>query len=226
MTMRRPTPFSAPALLTAALLCAFCLGACGVNRPAPSTEYSLEPLADSAAGEQRAILTGLIMVMPVRLPPQLKQQGIVTEEDGAGPRMLIGHLWAGPLDEQIGAKLTADLQTLLGTSQVTLYPGPRFGQTRHQVETEIVRFSGDQSSFTLKAVYTVSDPEARRILARKTFSRTVPIEAGVEKKAADARADASRGERTAYVAAASRALDEFSREVAAELASLAAGRRY
>ena len=195
-----------PPLVSGTLCCllALLLNGC-VSKPAPTPVYTLEPLPAGAAVHQGGG-AGLILVMPVRLPPQLRQRGIVTEQQPGGPQMLVGQLWAGSLDEQIGAKLTADLQTLLATPNVAQYPGPRFGTVRRQVETEITRFSGDAQNFTLRAVCTISDPETRRILSRSGFSRTVPVE--------------GQGTASDYVAAATQVLHEFSREVASTLAGL------
>ena len=200
--MRCPLVFG-----TLCCLLALLLNGC-VSKPAQTPVYTLEPLP---AGEtvHQGSASGLILVMPVRLPPQLRQRGIVTEQQPGGPQMLVGQLWAGSLDEQIGAKLTADLQTLLSTPNVAQYPGPRFGTVRRQVETEISRFSGDAQSFTLRAVCTISDPEARRILSRSSFTRTVPV--------------SGQGS-SDYVAAATQVLHEFSREVAAILAGLSGAR--
>ena len=98
------------------------------------------------------------------------------EQGAGGPQILVGRLWAGPLDEQMGAKLVADLQTLLHSPNVALYPGPRYSRPLYQVEKEIIRFSGDDSTFTLRAVSTISSPNERRILSRETFSQSVRLD--------------------------------------------------
>ena len=188
----------------AALCLTLNLSGC-IARPAPTTVYVLEPLPQTAAQSQKTHLPGLVLVMPVRLPPQLRQKSIVVEE-ADGHKVLVGHLWAGPLDEQIGANLTADLRQLLGSADVALYPGPRYSRARYQVETELTRFSGDDRNFTLQGVVTISDPGQRRILSRKSFTRTTAV--------------AGRGY-SAYVGAASEAVGALSREIAATLAELA-----
>ena len=193
--------------LGAALVLALSLSGC-VSRPAPTTVYVLEPLPQTRM-TQKTRLPGLVLVMPVRLPPQLRQKSIVVEE-AEGPKVLVGHLWAGPLDEQIGANLAADLQQLLGSADVALYPGPRYSRARYQVETELTRFSGDDRLFTLQGVVTVSDPGERRILSRQSFTRTAPVE--------------GRGY-SAYVTAASQTVGALSREIAATLAELARNSR-
>ncbi|MDO5673670.1 MAG: PqiC family protein [bacterium] len=194
-----------PLLPALVLLMSIMLSGC-ISKPAPTTVYALEPLATSSPVISKGItLPGMIMVMPVRLPPHLRQKSIVVEEAGAGPKMLAGHLWAGPLDEQISANLVASLQTLLASPNVALYPGPRYSRAMYQVETEIIRFSGDSRTFTLRAVTTISDPNERRMLSRTAFTETFPIE----------------GEGySAYVAAASKVLAHLSADIAAALTDL------
>ncbi len=191
----------------AALLLLAGLSGC-ISKPAPTTVYVLEPLPAGTRAIQTGQEAAMIMVMPVRLPPQLRQNSIVMEERGAAPQVVVGHLWAGPLDEQIGANLVANLQTLLASPNVALYPGPRYSKARYQVETEIIRFSGDSKEFTLRAVTTISDPLERRIISREAFDQTVTIEG------------MGYG---AYVAAASKTLGLLSGNIAASLASLMGG---
>lgn len=204
-TPHRRSPAICGFVLVLALLA---LSSC-ISKPAPSTVYALEPLPPAtpavATTAELPGLSDLIMVMPVRLPPQLRQKSIVVEEGGTGPKMLAGHLWAGPLDEQISANLVASLQTLLASPNVALYPGPRYSKPMYQVETEIIRFSGDSRNFTLRAVTTISDPNQRRMLSRKGFTETLAIQ----------------GEGySAYVAAASKVLGHLSADIAATLALL------
>lgn len=202
---RTPTPLSAAMRGSALALALFVLSGC-ISKPAPTTVYALEPLPSaSPAIATAAELPGLIMVMPVRLPPHLRQKSIVVEEADAGPKMLASHLWAGPLDEQISANLVASLQTLLASPNVALYPGPRYSKPMYQVETEIVRFSGDSRTFTLRAVTTISDPNQRRVLLRKAFTETLPVEGSGY---------------SAYVAAASEVLGHLSTDIAASFAGL------
>ena len=78
--MRQPLPFLFACLLSLALT--GCLG-----KAAPDTLYALEPLTgtDTAPGAE---LSGMIMIMPVRLPPQLQSRGIVMEQEaGEAPHM-------------------------------------------------------------------------------------------------------------------------------------------
>lgn len=186
-------------------LAGLAMGGC-IARPSPTTLYTLTPLAaDTAPLAAQRPSSAMIMVLPARLPPQLRQQGMVVDEAGSAPRVLLGHLWAGPLDAQIGATLVANLQTLLASPNVTLYPGPRYATPRLQVETEIIHFGGDLQHFTLRAITTISDTQERRILSRQSFSQTAALGAP---------------DYTAYAQAASGTLAALARAVAATLTTL------
>lgn len=201
--MTRPAQLWQP--LAVCLLLTLFLSGC-FSRPAPITAYVLTPLpAETVVTASPIDISGLIMVMPVRLPPELRQKGIVVQETGSAPRTLVGQMWAGPLDEQISATLVANLQTLLGTANVAQYPGPRYSRPLLQVETEIIRFTGDSQHFTLRAVTTISDPKQRTILSRKIFTETLNLEDGGH---------------PAYVAVASKVLGSWSTDIAASLSSL------
>lgn len=188
-----------PLLLTALLLAA-CLPSAGP--PAPVSLYTLQPARQERLAPDFADFAEMILILPVRLAPPLQERGLVVRRADGGLRTAPGHLWAGPLDEQIGASLAAGLRDLLGTEQVAVFPGPRFAVTRYQVEVEVTGFSGDAASFTLQAVYTVSDALHRRMLARRAFQQTLPVEAP---------------DHAGTVTAAARAVDGLSREVAAAL---------
>lgn len=187
------------------LLVGLAVGGC-VGKPAPTTVYTLAPLAASPASAAAPTPSpGMIMILPVQLPPHLRQQSIVVEEAGTAPRAVLGHLWAGPLDAQISSSLVANLQTLLASPNVALYPGPRYARPRLQVETEIIHFSGDLQHFTLRAVTTISDIQQRHILSRQAFSRTAALGAPSY---------------TAYAQAASETLAALAEELAAVLTTL------
>ena len=185
------------------LSCAVFLASC-VSTPAPSRLYVLEQLPAKSLGQTLHMDKpgDIILIMPVRLPPQLKQKGIVIEDAKSKPQILVDHLWASSLSDQIGASLVADLQSLLDTPDVSLFPGPRFANPVYQVETEIIRFSGDKEQFTLHAVTTISAPAQKTILSRQSFSETLPV---------------PDRDYTAYVATASKMMEGLTRDVAKTL---------
>lgn len=187
-----------PAVL---LFCTLLLSAC-VFGPTTNTLYILQPVKQERLGRQFADFNEMIVIMPVRLAPQLQGRALVNQRSAMETRSSATHLWAGPLDQQIGENIVSNLKDLLGTDNIALYPGPRFGVTRYQVEVEINEFSGNGQSFILRAVYTVSDTASKTILARKSFRKTRPLD---------------KPDYSSYVSAAAQTLGELSTEVATAL---------
>jgi len=184
-------------LLLGALLLSACIGS-----PTANTLYTLQPARQPPLARDFKDFNEMILILPIRLAPTLQGRGLVRHGSPVESRTAVNHLWAGPLDEQIAATVAADLKELLATANIAVYPGPRFGASRYQVEIEINEFSGPEQAFTLAAVYTLSDSSARAILARKNFQQTRAID---------------KPDYSGYVETASQALGDLSREVAAAL---------
>ncbi|MDR2550900.1 MAG: PqiC family protein [Desulfobulbus sp.] len=176
------------------------LGAC--MAPVATTLHTLQPVRQQPLARDFADFSGLILMMPVRLAPQLQGRGLLDRLPGGAAHTSTTHLWSGPLDEQIGQQMVGDLRDLLATDNIALYPGPRFGHARYQLEIEMNEFSSDGQSFTIVAVYTVSDSVAKTILTRKAFRQTRIID---------------KADYSGYVANASQAIADLSRETAAAL---------
>ena len=180
------------------------LSACFAG-PKPATLYTLQPIAREQLALQTGQFTAMTLIMPVRLAPQLQNRSLIIRSTATAARATTTHVWAGPLDQQIGETVAAELKMLLETDNIAVYPGPRYGVTRYQVELEIADFTGDEQSFTLDAVYTLSDTTNKTVLARKSFRKVLHID---------------KPELSGYVAAASQALSDLSSEVAATLLRL------
>lgn len=183
------------------LLCLLLLSAC-VAGSRSNTLYTLHPPKQARLGNDLADLREMILIMPIRLAPQLQGRGLVSQRSDTESKMAANHLWSGPLDQQIAENLATGLKELLGTDNVAAYPGPRFGVTRYQVEVEINEFSGNEQTFTLRAVYTLSDGVAKTILARKSFQQTRAID---------------KSDYSDYVSIASQTIGDLSKEVATAL---------
>lgn len=193
---------------TVVTVCALLLTAC--MSTAPVSLYVLQPASQERLGPDFVDFAEMILIMPVQLTPQVQNQGLLVRRADGELHTSPGHLWAGPLDEQIGASLAAALRGLLGTDQVAVFPGPRFATTRYQVEVEVTNFSDNSGSFTVRAVYTVSDTVSRKMLARHAFDRTLAVDAAGH---------------AGSVAAASRAVDALSQEIATSLLGAERSRR-
>ena len=168
-----------------------------------ATLYSLQPMHQQPLRQAPAAsLPGMVLLMPIRVAPHLQGRNLLQLQPSGEANNANGHLWAAPLDRQIGQRMTVQLQDLLGTTNVALYPGPRFGDFRLQVEIELQEFSGDDSTFSTLATYTVSDTTTKTILARKSLRRDRAID---------------NPSYPGYVTAASSAVAELSREVAVTL---------
>ncbi len=183
------------------LLCPLMLSAC-IAGPTVNTLHTLQPVQQERLGGGLSDFNAMILVMPVRLAPQLQGRGLISQRSATESKASASHLWAGPLEQQIAENIAGNLKNLLGTDNVAVYPGPRYGVTRYQIEVEINQFSGQEQSFTTQAVYTLSYPAVKTILSRKTFQQTLPID---------------KPDYSGYVGTASKALGDLSKEMAAAL---------
>jgi len=198
--MNKPSCRSVHALLLLAvtLLLSGCLAATKT-----ATLYSLQ-LIDQPPLASPPNLAGMVLVMPVQVAAHLQGRSILFQQTNGESRAAATHLWAATLDKQIGQKVTSHLQHLLASADIALFPGPRYGVSRYQVEIEIEEFSGNGQTFTALATYTLSDRSTKRILVRKRFQQNRPID---------------KPDYSGYVAAASRAVADLSREIAAALSA-------
>ena len=183
------------------LLCALLLSAC-IAGPKANTLYTLQPAKQDRMSQEFSGFKEMILVMPVRLAPQLQGRGLVSQRSATESKASLSHLWAGPLDQQIAENIVSNLKNILGTDNVAVYPGPRFGVIRYQVEVEISDFSGFEQSFTTRAVCTLSDAASKTMLSRKSFQQTLNID---------------KSDYSSYVEKASQAIGDLSKEVATAL---------
>ncbi len=183
------------------LLCALLLSAC-IAGPTANTLYTLQPAKQDRLGQEFSDFREMIIIMPVRLAPQLQGRGLVSQRSATESKASLNHLWAGPLDQQIAETVASDLKNFLGTDNVAVFPGPRFSATRYQVEIEINEFSGFEQSFTTRAVCTLSDTATKTMLYRKSFQQTLNID---------------KPDYSGYVEKASQAIGDLSKEVAMAL---------
>lgn len=187
-----------PSLL---LVCALVLSACMAG-PTANTLYTLQAAKQDRLGQEFSGFGEMILIMPVRLAPQLQGRGLISQRSATESKASLNHLWAGPLDQQIADNIVSNLKGFLGTDNVAVFPGPRFGVIRYQVEVEINDFSGTEQSFTTRAVCTLSDAASKTMLSRKSFQQTRNID---------------KPDHSGYVASAAQAIGALSKEVATAL---------
>lgn len=167
-----------------------------------ATLYSLQPPMQQPLSVHPPTLPGLVLLMPIQAPPHLQGRNLLIQRANGSAQAASGHLWTAPLDRQIGQRMTVALQQLLATDNVTQYPGPRYGTIRYQVEVELQEFSSDGHTFTTLATYTISDAIAKTVLRRHSFRQQRTID---------------NADYSGYVATASQAVADLSREVAINL---------
>lgn len=168
----------------------------------PATLHSLQPPVQQPLVTRPFPLQGLVLLMPIHAAPHLQGRNLLVLLPDGEALATSGHLWTATLDSQIGQRMTVALQQLLATDNIAQYPGPRYGQIRCQVEIEVQEFSGDGHDFVTQATYTISDSASKTILRRKTFHQQRTID---------------KADYSGYVASASQALADLSREVAINL---------
>lgn len=193
-------PLHPSRILWPLLACAFLLGGC--LTPTASTLYTLQPLRQPPLGAEFADFKEIVLLMPVQLAPQLQGRGLLNRQSSGASTASTTHLWAGPLDQQIGQQIVAALKDFLASDNIALYPGPRFATIRYQLEVEMSEFSGNGDTFSTIAVWTLSDAISKTILHRKTFRQTQPID---------------KPDYSGYVASASQAVANLSKEMAQAL---------
>lgn len=168
----------------------------------PATLHSLQPPVQQPLTSRPVAIQGLVLLMPIQAAPHLQSRNLLVQRPDGEAQATSGHLWTATLDRQIGQRMTVALQQLLATDNIAQYPGPRYGAIGYQIELEVQEFSGDGHNFTTQATYTISDMARKTILRRKTFHQQRTID---------------KPDYSGYVASASQALADLSREVAINL---------
>lgn len=191
-----------PAAVILALLCSGCLGG-----SYPVEHYYLGTAVSESGGPlpKEPEMPGgeFIVVGPVKLTPELDRAGIAVKTGDYRLRVSQTRVWAAPLEEMMASSLTRNLSILLDTDRVEVYPGPRYGEVRYQVDLEVVEFSGNLGKeFDCEIIWSLIDDRKGSLLTRKRFSSREPLaEGGYE----------------AYVAAASRCLAGLAGDIATAL---------
>jgi uncharacterized lipoprotein YmbA len=188
--------------LTAVAL--FTLTGCATT-PA-SRFYVLSPVTGDT-GAQSAESAPAIGVGPVELPDYLDRPQIAVRSGPYELRYNETQRWAEDLRDNVTTVLAQNLSRLVPTNQVVRFPWGRLTRVDFQVVAEISRFDADESgTVVLSANWKLYRGEGREIIAerRSVLSETF-----------------HGTDYTEIVAAQSRALDAFSREIAAAIRAAA-----
>lgn len=207
------------ALALAGLLAAGC-----ASTP-PSVFYTLTPLPE-AAGRSADISGGGLTVGlgPVVFPQFLDRPQIVTRD--ATNRLSLNEFqrWGGSIQDDFLRVWSENLAYLLGTSRLVVFPTESRMPVDFRILAEVLTFeSRPNGDAVLKVRWSVMDPYLERpLLSREdiyvspiVYAPAAPLTAATPPASAAADADYP-----AVVAAMSRSLGEFSRDVAAAVQAL------
>lgn len=174
------------------------------TRTPPPEFYTLRPTATAPLGAPHPSLG--ITVGPMGFPRYLDRSEIV-RRDGENRLVLSGaHRWGGSLRNDMLRVIADDLGTLLGTSEVTVYPTePGFG-VDYRVRLDLREFEaavGGPVALRLRWVILAGADEQVRVVRASDIEQPVASAAWTD-----------------LVAAQSAALGVVSREIAEQLATL------
>lgn len=174
----------------------------------PSNFYILSPLTtDTETGNPGTVVGGLaIGVGPVTFAEYLEQPTMITR---TGSNQIERHefnRWAGSLKDNFSRTLGENLSNLLATDRIAHFPWKRSIPVDYGVAVDVSRFDGALGgNVTLNASWTISAEHGEKtLLTRKTSYRE----------------STETEDYAALVAAQSRALAAFSRDVAAAIGKL------
>ncbi|UCF20957.1 MAG: membrane integrity-associated transporter subunit PqiC [Gemmatimonadota bacterium] len=185
------------------------LGGCSVLSPQadPTRFFLLTSLAEESAEETGDPLPGITLGLgPVSVAPYLKRNALVTR---LGPNQVDFSevdRWAEPIDAHIALILARDLEVLLGTEEVILYPWYSTRRPDYALELRVLRFERDAGGTAeLVASWAVRDVEQDETLLERGMSF---------------RESAAANTTEASVAALSRTVASLAGELAADLRGL------
>jgi uncharacterized lipoprotein YmbA len=183
----------------------------------PSTFYVLTPIPEATSRNGDLAGGGVSLGLgPVVFPQFLDRPQLVTR-DGAN-RLTVDefHRWGGTVQDDFLRVWGENLAHLLGTSRIYIFPSETRVPLDFRITAEVVSFEGipgDQA--LLKVRWALLDSYLERALAVREDVYRCPVRPMPEAAAAQGDASgATSAQSEAVVAAMSRCLGEFSRDVA------------
>lgn len=207
----KPKPVKAPRpvpLYILLVLCIFQTGCALLFPKADRTEFYVLRAAEAGRKPKTSSRTGIeIRIGPGSVASYLDSKAIALDEGINRIEFLNRHHWAEPLPEGIARVLDQNLKGLLRVSHTTLYPDPLLREPGVEVHYTVNRFEGTlDGPVTLDVDWQLIErPGGRVVSARHSIyeiQRSSPV-AGIE----------------GYVERLSRALDQWSEDVAAAIRS-------
>jgi uncharacterized lipoprotein YmbA len=169
------------------------LTACSLNpKEDPTRYYVLAMLGEdsglyAAAGlvgdtNEQASLSGgphldlSVGVGPITFPAYLKRTRMVTRESDNELKYLEVSRWAQPLEESFQYAMVGNLDMLLGSDEVIIYPWYATREPDYAVEVDVARFErAYDGSASLVARWAVRDAEGG-LLTADSFSQALPAD--------------------------------------------------
>lgn len=177
---------------------AFLLAGCAVQEP-PTHFYALSATLDDAPplSEHVPLKIG---IGPLNFPKVLQRPQVVTRTDDNRIDVADFHQWGGRLDDDFLRILADDLVMLLGSTNIYTYPWDGRLRPDLQIRINVSRFDGTRGQeVMLRARWQLIDRKSGKALTSEQSVIVEPVE------------DDSYA---AYVAAQSRALGKFARQLA------------
>lgn len=177
------------------------LGCGPILAPTPDRAkfYLLTP-ADSAPAASSLGSDFTLGLGPVKLPPYLDRPEVVTRAAPNRLELSKTDRWGESLQTSFTTVLSRDLAAQLGTHQILVFPWYSTAHIDLQVEVDVYRFETDgKGDAQLSARWTINNPVDKSILYSAESNLTQP---------------SKPGDATDAAAALSRALADFSREIA------------
>lgn len=192
-----------PLIILGCLLLIVQLLGCG-GKTVNINYYSLEASTPQIARQSEQPLPVAVGVGPVRLPQLLNRPHLVTRSATYQVEHAEFERWSGDLQEEITQVLAGNLSRQLGTEKIIIYPWTKSFSPDWQIRVDIQRLDGELGKAAyLEARWTLTDDKDELVLTGfSRFQETIE-EAGYE----------------ALVAAQSRLLETFSREISEKIRS-------
>lgn len=178
------------------------------SKSPPVKFYALSTITQTS--EETAVAemnqTIAVGVGPMEIPKAIDRPQIVVRISPNRLEVDEFHRWAGSLYEDFLEVLTENLSILLKSNHISAHPWEEFFNPDYRIVLDVHRFDGSPGDhIVLNVTWTITDGKGRKPLAvHKTIIREPVLGTDFE----------------AFVAAKSRALADFSKEIAREITNL------
>jgi uncharacterized lipoprotein YmbA len=184
------------------------LAACVTGTSAPSRFYVLYPLAATEAGPQLAPAERCLAIGigPVELPAYLDRPQIVTRLSNNELKLAEFDQWAEPLKDNLIRVLAENISSLVCTEPITIFPWKSYTPIDYQVAVEVIQLDGELGGKTsMTARWSILEGEDKKPLWMKRSSYSESVDGSGY---------------AAFVAAQSRLVHAFSRDIAETIKAL------